>query len=72
MKYLGLVVLCAFAISVVIHLGTFTSAQTVQGQVPLIVGNWKLNTEKSNLPCLRTRLKSGSTAFALMDSSSAC
>jgi hypothetical protein len=49
MKYLGVMVLCALAISAAIHLGTFTSAQTVQGQVPLIVGNWKLNAEKSNL-----------------------
>jgi len=49
MKFLGVMVLCALAISAVIHPGTFTSAQTVQGQVPLIAGNWKLNAEKSNL-----------------------
>jgi hypothetical protein len=49
MKCLGVVVLCALAIAAVIHAGTFESAQTVQGQVPLIAGNWKLNAEKSNL-----------------------
>ena len=49
MKYLSLIVLCALAILAVIPLGTFTSAQTPQGRVPLIVGTWKLNAEKSNL-----------------------
>jgi hypothetical protein len=49
MKYLSLVVLCALAISAVIHLGTFASAQTAQGHVPLIVGTWRLNAEKSNV-----------------------
>jgi hypothetical protein len=49
MKYLSLMIVCALAISAVIHLGTIASAQSVQGQVPLIVGTWKLNGEKSNL-----------------------
>jgi hypothetical protein len=50
MKYLSLIILCVLAISAIAQLGTFTWAQTAQGNaVPLIVGIWKLNPEKSNL-----------------------
>jgi hypothetical protein len=50
MKYLSLMILCVLAIVAIAHLGTFTWAQTSQGNaVPKIVGIWKLNAEKSNL-----------------------
>jgi hypothetical protein len=51
MNYLSTLALCGIALSAIIEIASLTSAQTPQNKtVPLIVGRWKLNPEKSNLP----------------------
>src|SRR6476620_9952455 len=50
MKYPVLLILFVLVMLVAIQISTFKGAQTTQGQaLPLIVGTWKLNAEKSNV-----------------------